>query len=144
MFTFAITPFDALSLTGLYDILHLRDLVFVVGQKITCEPEVDGLDPAASHVEVRDEAGRLVATARVFLGESPIIVGRGATRPDLQRSGVGTWMMQRLGEWLGDRPALLHAQAHLEDWYARLGWTRCSDTYLEAEIPHVSMRRPKE
>ncbi len=142
MFRFQITPFHALSLQALYDILHLRDLVFVVGQKITCEPEVDGLDPRAMHVEVHDAHGALVATARVFIQEAPIIVGRVATRPDLQRSGVGTWMMTQLGEWLGDRPALLHAQAHLEPWYARLGWQRCSDVYLEAQIPHVSMRRP--
>lgn len=134
-----IKPFDELTTRELYDILHLRDVVFVVGQKITAVPEVDGLDPQCSHVRAFLD-DRLVGTARIFVDESPLVVGRVAVHPDLQRSGVGTEMMRFVGEWLGARPAELHAQAYLEDWYARLGWERFGEPFEEAEIPHVMMR----
>jgi ElaA protein len=142
MFRFDIRPFDALSLRELYDILALRDRVFVVGQKITDEPEVDGLDPRAWHAQVLDEKGVLVATLRVFLDEEPAIVGRVATEPTRQGQGIGTWMMTQCQAWLGDRPAMMHAQAYLEGWYGRLGWQAYGERYLECGIPHVSMRRP--
>jgi len=142
MFTFDIRPFDQLTLRELYDILALRDRVFVVGQKITSEPEVDGLDPRAWHAQVVDDNGTLVATLRVFLDETPAVVGRVATDPTRQGQGIGSWMMTELQAWLGDRPAMMHAQAYLEGWYGRLGWQSYGQHYLEAGIPHVSMRRP--
>lgn len=135
-----IKHFDELSSREIYDILHLRDVVFVVGQKITAVPEVDGLDPQCAHVRAFVD-GALAGTARIFVDEDPLVVGRVAVRPDLQRSGIGTRMMEFVGEWLDGRPAELHAQAYLEAWYARLGWTRFGDPFEEAEIPHVMMRR---
>jgi len=49
-------------------------------------------------------------------------------------------MMKAIQTWLGDDEAELHAQAYLEDWYGDLGWQRVGDEYMEAEIPHVTMR----
>lgn len=132
--------FDDLSLRALYDILHLRDLVFVVGQGITCEPEVDGRDPECTHAQLRDADGTLLATARVFHQVAPLVVGRVAVHPTHQRGGIGTRLMRDLQAWLGPRPAVLHAQAHLEGWYASLGWVRHGPLFVEAEIPHVEMR----
>ena len=126
----------------LYEILALRDEVFVVGQKITSEPEVDGLDPEFHHVLGRDDSQRLIATARLSLEASPVKVGRIAVRNDLQRRGLGTALMASIHETLGKRPATMNAQAHLEAWYASLGWTRRGENFLEAEIPHVQMTRP--
>ena len=133
--------FNALSLRELYDVLHLRDLVFVVGQRITAVPEVDGEDPDATHALFRDADGRLIGTLRVFLGEQPVRVGRIAIHPDLQRGGFGTAMMHALHTFLGERPAIMHAQDYLRPWYGRLGWSAEGEPYLEADIPHITMRR---
>ena len=136
---FDIKHFDELTTRELYDLLHLRDEVFVVGQKITAVPEVDGLDVECAHVRAfLDE--RLVGTARIFVDHDPLVVGRVAVHPDLQRSGMGTLMMQFVGNWLGERPAELHAQAYLEPWYARIGWETFGEPFDEADIPHVMMR----
>jgi ElaA protein len=135
---FTFLPFEELSLNELYGILHLRDLVFVVGQKITSEPEVDGRDPLCAHAMLYDGA-QLVGTARVFLSEDPAVVGRVAVRPDRQGEGLGTVLMEQVQQALGARKAELHAQAHLEAWYTRLGWRRVGDVFVEAEIPHVMM-----
>ena len=138
---FRLVPFDALELLELYGILHLRDRVFVVGQGITAEPEVDGRDPECHHV-LCHQGPTLVGTARVFVAASPLMVGRIAVDPARQRCGVGTWMMRQIQAWLGPRPAEMHAQAYLEGWYARLGWARCGEPFVEAEIDHVPMRWP--
>jgi len=141
MLHFALKRFDDLTLRELYDVLWLRDAVFVVGQKITAECEVDGSDPQCSHVLGRDEGGRIVATARLFLGETPIKVGRIGVHPDLQRQGLGTALMQFIAEVLGDRPAIMSAQAHLTAWYTSLGWQPLGSVYSEAGIPHQRMTR---
>lgn len=139
--TFDLKHFDELSAREVYDLMHLRDLVFVVGQKITAVAEVDGLDPECAHARAFID-GALVGTARVFVDEDPLIVGRVAVHPDHQRTGVGSKMMRFVQDWLGDRAAELHAQAYLEGWYASLGWERFGDEFEEAEIPHVMMRWP--
>jgi ElaA protein len=133
--------FADLTLLELYELLVLRDLVFVVGQKITAEPEVDGHDPECVHVLGRDETGALVATARLFLGKTPVKVGRVAVRTDLQRLGLGRELMRHVHEILGDRPGAMSAQAHLGPWYTSLGWRQIGAVYPEAEIPHIRMVR---
>ncbi|MFN3199093.1 MAG: GNAT family N-acetyltransferase [Bradymonadia bacterium] len=139
--TFRLTPWADLSKDDLYAILHLRDLVFVVGQGITSEPEVDGRDPECAHAMLW-HGELLIGTARVFTEQSPQVVGRVAVHPERQRGGYGTWLMEQVQEAMGDVSAELHAQAHLEAWYARLGWRREGDVFYEAEIPHVMMVRP--
>ena len=141
MLTFAHKPFDDLTLRELYAILHLRDEVFVVGQKITAECEVDGLDPDCTHVFGRAAEGRLVATARLFVGQDPVTVGRVAVANHLQKRGLGTELMRYVHGVLGVRPAAMSAQAHLVPWYGSLGWTPVGDVFIEAEIPHVHMVR---
>lgn len=141
MLTFACKRFDDLTLRELYDVLWLRDAVFVVGQKITAESEVDGLDPQCSHVLGRDADGRIVATARLFLGDVPVKVGRIAVHPDLQRQGLGTDLMHFVDGVIGERRAAMSAQAHLTAWYASLGWQPIGAVYIEADIPHQRMVR---
>ena len=136
---FDLWHFDELTAREVYDLLHLRDLVFVVGQKITSVAEVDGLDPQCAHARAfLDE--KLVGTVRVFVDARPLVVGRVAVHPDHQGNGIGTAMMEFVQGWLGARTTELPAQAHLEPWYTRLGWTRVGDPYIEADIPHVTMR----
>ncbi|QDG53999.1 GNAT family N-acetyltransferase [Persicimonas caeni] len=134
-----IKHYRDLTKDELYAIMVLRDLVFVVGQKITAVPEVDGRDPECEHAMLYD-GEQLIGTARLFAGEDPVVVGRVAIHPERQRQGLGSVLMRAVQEHLGARHAELHAQAHLEEWYASLGWERFGEPFDEAEIPHVMMR----
>jgi ElaA protein len=126
----------------LHDVLWLRNEVFVFGQRITAEPEVDGRDPECVHV-LGWESERLVATARLFMDHEPVKVGRIAVHNDLQRRGLGSELMAYVHGLIAGRHAEMSAQAHLERWYSSLGWERIGEVYEEAEIPHVRMvRRP--
>jgi ElaA protein len=138
---FTHKPFAELTLDELYDLLWLRDVVFVVGQGITAESEVDGYDRQCTHVIGRDASGKIVATARIFMAKEPVKVGRVAVHTDLQRSGLGSALMAYVNDIIGDRPAAMSAQAHLEAWYTRVGWQREGDVYEEANILHLKMTR---
>jgi ElaA protein len=139
--TFALKPFHRLTLMELHDVLRLRTDVFVVGQGITVEAEIDGLDPECAHVLGLDAAGEMRATARLFLGADPVKVGRVAVHPALQRRGVGTALMTFVHGALAGRRAAMSAQAHLVPWYERLGWTPVGPLYEEARIPHRRLER---
>jgi len=130
--------FDQLTLMQLHDIFHLRDIVFVVGQKITEVSEVDGEDPKCHHAMLFHNE-QLIGTARVFMNTDPRVVGRVAIHPDFQRRGFGSVLMHFVQEQLNGHEAELHAQAHLESWYSSLGWRREGDVFMEANIPHVHM-----
>lgn len=140
--TFTRSAFYDLSLDELYEIMCLRDLVFVVGQKVTAVQEVDGEDPDYHHVCGRSKDGKLLTYARVSFADDPIKVGRVAVHPELQKQGLGSRLMRYIQEEMGDRAGEMHAQAHLETWYTSLGWRREGPIFLEAEIPHVFMRWP--
>lgn len=139
--TIEIKAFDDLTVHQLHEALWLRSRVFVVEQKITQVPEVDEDDAAAHHVLVRDQ-GRLVGTTRVLMGRDPIKVGRVAVDRKRRGEGLGSHMMEAVGQFLEDRPAKLHAQAHLEDWYAKLGWRRVGEIFDIVGIDHVRMDWP--
>lgn len=139
MATAEIKHYDNLTRDELYAILELRCDVFVVGQKITAEPEIDGRDRECAHAMLWDGA-ELVGTARIFAQQTPMVVGRVAVRRDRQREGLGTGLMKAVQSFIGKRAAELHAQAYLEDWYRRLGWETVGEPFEEAEIEHVMMR----
>lgn len=138
---FAARPFDALSVLELHALVRLREEVFVVGQRITAEAEFDGLDPACTHVLGRDGTGEVLATARLFLGQDPVKVGRIAVARHVQRAGLGTRLMDFVHEVLGGRAAAMSAQAHLVPWYERLGWRATGPVYDECGIPHRRLLR---
>lgn len=138
-----IRAFDDLSVHQLHDVLALRSRVFVVEQKITEVPEVDGRDPEARHALLwRD--GRLVGTTRLLTDRDPIKVGRVAVDKGVRGEGLGRTMMEAVQDFLGDRAAKLHAQAHLEGWYDALGWERRGDNFEIVGIDHVAMYWPSQ
>jgi ElaA protein len=139
--TFSAKPFHRLTLMELHDLLRLRTDVFVVGQRITVEAEIDGRDPECLHVLGLEPTGEMVATARLFVGEDPVKVGRVCVHPALQRRGAGTALMEHVHGLLAGRRAAMSAQAHLVPWYVRLGWTPVGGVYDEAEIPHRRLER---
>lgn len=142
------TPFDALSLTDLYAAMRLRQEVFVVEQDCPYL-DADGQDAACHHLLGWD-GDALVAYVRVFppgaTDHPEVVVGRVVVSGTRRAEGHGRAVMRaahRCAEstW-GPQPFWLSAQAHLADWYGRLGYAICGEGYLEDGIPHVPMRRP--
>ncbi len=142
--------FQDLRPEHLYEIVRLREAVFIVEQKCAY-PDADGRDPAAWHLLgwiEGDDAQRLVAYARVF---EPGIrypegsVGRVVTAPEVRRTGVGRLLMaealRRLEGLAPGQPVRLAAQRYLENFYASFGFATASAPYEEDGIMHVDMLR---
>jgi predicted GNAT family N-acyltransferase len=126
--------------------LDLRMEVFVVEQGVPAEIEVDEHDDAAEHAVVFDPDGNgsAVATARLLTVQGVGIVGRVAVRKDLRGTGLGAVVMLAIEDRareLGLPVLELHAQLSAEGFYARLGYEAYGEDYLEAGIPHTSMRK---
>ncbi|WP_241967875.1 GNAT family N-acetyltransferase [Pseudidiomarina homiensis] len=139
--------FDELTTTELYEILQLRQSVFVVEQ--TCPYlDADGADTHAFHLFARDQSGAVVAYARLFLPsyETPYSrIGRVISAGSVRRQGLGRELMQRAIAWCEQEapqvPIRLGAQVYLRRFYHDFGFREISAEYLEDDIPHVDMER---
>ena len=124
----------------------LRHEVFVLGQDVPEDMERDEFDDTCDHaVAVRD--GAVVATGRLLDpadGAGTGTVGRMAVAEAARGTGLGAAVLTCLEERARERGLAaveLHAQVHARGFYDRAGYVPYGDTYLEAGIEHVSMRK---
>ena len=123
--------------------LEIRRVVFILGQNVSLEEEIDGLDPEALHLLAFD-GGTPVGTARILLGEGYGKIGRVAVLEEARGKGAGLALMRAAVERLkaepGIREARLGAQTHALAFYERLGFEAHGPVYDDAGIPHRDMR----
>ena len=126
---------------------RIREQVFIDEQDCPPEEEWDGHDETSRHVLGRVE-GEAVATARwraVPHGDEIVAkLERFAVLSSHRGEGYGTQLVERVlddARRAGFDAFLVHAQAHLEDWYADLGFESTGRTFEEVGIPHVEMMR---
>lgn len=77
--------------------------------------------------------------------EEALRIGRVTAHPDHRGDGLAARLFERgleeCARLAPHLPIVLDAQEPLEWWYARFGFERVGDTFLEDDIPHVPMRR---
>jgi predicted GNAT family N-acyltransferase len=120
----------------------VREAVFVHEQGVPLELEYDDLDPVSDHVLALDADGRGIGTGRLIPDGR---IGRMAVLPPARGQGVGAAILACLVARARERGmagVVLSAQQHAVPFYARHGFAAEGDTYIEAGIPHVKMRRP--
>jgi ElaA protein len=130
-----------LDVATLHDILRLRQDVFVVEQQCVYA-DLDGrdLEPGTVQVWADDGQAGVVATLRVLLEpDGTRRIGRVATAVPARGRGLAADLVAAALA-LGEGPVVLDAQSHLEGWYARFGFARVGDEFLDDGIPHVPMR----
>jgi ElaA protein len=132
---------DRLTAQELYDIWKIRDAVFAVEQQVE-EEDVDGRDLLATttHLWLADTDG-LTSYLRSFVEDDVRHVGRVCTRKDQRGRGLSGRLVTECARLWGDDVIVLNAQAYLEQWYARHGYVRSGDNFMEAGIDHVPMTR---
>ncbi|WP_284892736.1 GNAT family N-acetyltransferase [Cobetia amphilecti] len=118
---------------------EIRRVVFIEEQQVPQEEEWDGRDDACEHFLVHLD-GRTVGTARLLPDGH---VGRVAILSEARGLGLGQRLMEAVihaSRQAGHAEVLLDAQTHALEFYQRLGFTAYGDEFLEAGIPHRSMR----
>jgi ElaA protein len=144
--TWEWTRFEGLSLQALYELLALRQKVFVLEQGPYLD--ADGLDQHSWHLLGRNDAGELLLYLRVVdpgLKYDEPSIGRVVIDKSLRGTGLGRVMMAEAvrrcdAAWPG-RANRISAQAHLARFYGEFGFAPVGEPYLEDNIPHQEMLR---
>ncbi|MFG6667040.1 GNAT family N-acetyltransferase [Halomonas sp. HNIBRBA4712] len=136
--------FDQLDLHTFHEIVRAREAVFVVEQACAYQ-EVDGLDPLAWHLRATVE-GKLAAYVRVIGPGDKFAepsVGRVMTVSTYRGRAFGRTLMVEAIRFTEERypghGIRIGAQAHLEGFYASLGFETVSEPFDEDGIPHIEM-----
>ncbi len=126
----------------------VREEVFIVEQQVPAEIELDEYDHVSTtvHLLALDEAGKAVGTARFrpYNEEGVCKVERVAVLATTRGTGLGRLMMEeihRLAREAGFKTAKLNAQLQAKPFYDRLGYIGEGETFLEADIEHMTMTK---
>lgn len=146
--TWDVKYFDNLTPFELYDIMKLRQDVFVIEQACFYH-DLDNLDQKSFHVMgIRD--GDVVACARILppgMTHKECSIGRVITRATERGHGTGRTLMKKclkfIDEEMLEEIVKISAQTYLLDFYGSLGFEKVSEEYIEDGIPHIDMIRRK-
>lgn len=146
MVSFVTKTFNELSNTELYQLLQLRNEVFIVEQ--TCPyPDMDDKDYKSLHV-LGIENNKIVAYCRLLpIGlsyKNEASIGRVVTSSIVRRFGYGKLLMQyAIPETLRQfktNEIVISAQQYLEKFYSDFSFKSEGEIYMEDDIPHIKMR----
>jgi ElaA protein len=136
-------PTRNLDIVTLHEILRLRQDVFVVEQGCAY-PDIDGRDLEPGTVQFWAGQGSVDATLRLLREpDGTERIGRVATAEASRGLGLAARLIEAaIAETRSPRIAI-DAQAHLEQWYARFGFVRSGEDFVEDGIPHLPMARTR-
>ena len=137
-----VKRFDELSTDELYEILRLREAVFVVEQACAYQ-DIDGKDRGAIHAWLSDGDGiaaylrvldRGVYDEEVAIGRVISLRRRQGYASALLREGIGI-----ARESFSASVISVEAQVYARSLYEKLGFRQASEEFLEDGIPHIRM-----
>ncbi len=123
--------------------LNIRKTVFILGQNVPEDLEVDGKDQSSDHYLLTVDhipAG----TARVRYIQDAAKIERVAVLDMYRGRGFGEQIMRSiltdLQSVAGIMLAKLGSQTQAVSFYEKLGFVVCSEEYMDANIPHRDMQ----
>ena len=144
--TWQFKKFEELTLNELYDIMYLRQEVFVVEQDC---PYIDADYKDQDSIMVNAYfKGKLVAHTRIVkpgISYKEASIGRVVSAPKLRGTGLGKLLMEKSIEALESifktSVCRISAQTYLINFYQQFGFEISSEEYLEDNLPHIQMLR---
>ena len=136
--------FDTISKEELYDVLSLRQRVFIIEQDCFYE-DLDYFDQVANHLLLYKD-NKLIGYSRVFppgIKYDAASIGRIVTDLDYRGKGYGRSITQESIRFLKNNypgsDITISAQYRLVNFYEDLSFKREGDVYLEDDIDHIKM-----
>lgn len=140
-----ISSFDELTNVQLYDLLKLRQDVFIIEQNCIY-PDIDGYDKKASHLLIY-EHDELAAYSRIFPPDikynTETSIGRIIVSPKKRGGSLGKTLIEKsISYCITNYPKSdirIEAQAKLKNYYSKFGFIGDSDVYPVDGIDHLQM-----
>ena len=122
-----------------FALTRVRFEVFVDEQQVPESLELDGLDPDCLHAAAIS-AGEVIGTGRLLADGR---IGRMAVLRGWRHAGVGSCILEVLIESArqrGDTEVRLASQLDAVGFYQRQGFVASGEVFMDAGIPHRTMR----
>lgn len=127
---------------------EIRQRVFIEEQGVKVPEEWDGEDNNAQHFLLLN-GHTAIGCARIITENSgdDLHIGRVAILAEYRGQGAGLTLMRHLIDWCTgqcpDASVYLHAQTSVTGFYQQLGFICQGEVFMDAGIPHISMRLPQ-
>lgn len=142
-----LRKYKDLNVDEIYDILQLRNKVFIVEQNCPYQ-DLDNKDKKSLHLSGYNDNGQIVAYSRLLpqgVSYNEMSIGRVVTHPAYRRIALGKELMsesiERICKEFGDESIRIGAQLYLQTFYEGFGFIKTSEVYMEDGIPHIDMMR---
>jgi ElaA protein len=144
--TYQLKSYEELGVDDLYQILRLRQVVFIVEQHCPYL-DCDNLDQKALHLYGINDQLEVVSCARILPPgtsyDNYSSIGRIVTSPSIRRTGEGKTLVNKAIEVTiksyPDHSIKISAQYYLLQFYQSFGFEPIGAIYLEDDIPHIAM-----
>lgn len=144
MMVWKIKKFDELNAEEIYEILKIRNQVFIVEQQCPYL-DCDGRDMKSYHLflENNNEIAAYLRIIEKGVSYNEISIGRVLVNSKYRGKGLARDMMKEaigyISNQLNETSIRIEAQAYLIDFYKSLGFKQTSKVFLEDNIPHIEM-----
>lgn len=143
--TWQLKKFYELTNDELYNILRLRNSIFIVDQQCVFA-EIDGNDQINCHHLFYNLEGKIIAYARIFApGQvyQETCLSRVCTSLDQRGKGIGKQLLKKALEetrrLYPGQSIRIGAQLYLKSFYENFGFEVSGEPYLEDGIEHIQM-----
>src|SRR5699024_1007653 len=124
-------------------VLDIRRSVFVNEQKVTINEEIDAYDESETVIHLLGKHENTpVAASRIRFVDDYAKLERIAVLKNFRGKNFGADMvisMEKVILTQNCNHAVLNAQVYAEVFYKKLGYTKISDVFMDAGIPHITM-----
>ena len=139
----SVTIKKALSDDDISKCMGIRFKIFIEGQQVPILEELDGKDAISSHYLLLIN-NHPAGVARIRCLDHYFKIERVGILDEFQGKGLGRDLMQFILSNLKKHPTMntvkLSAQTHAISFYEKLGFSVCSEEYMDAGIPHKDMQ----
>ena len=125
----------------LEQVIEIRKQVFVKGQDVPLDLEVDGLDTKADHMIVYFN-DLPIGCARIRTNDDIAKLERIAILEEYRNRGFGKQLTRYLINYCKNKDykeIYMHSQTYVSDFYKKFGFRKQGKTFFEASIKHVEM-----
>lgn len=126
-----------------FDALRVRRIVFIEEQKVPEDLEIDGFEEEATHF-VGYLKKQPVAAGRVRFVDQKGKLERICVLKEHRGKSYGKKLIQEMEQFIKEKnisETILSSQVHAILFYEKLGYRVVSKQYMDAGIPHVTMKK---